>query len=119
MPLNAGALDRRITLLTATATQSASGEETFDWAHAAAVPLWAGWVPANSRELYLSRVEDDDPNRQRSYIDGAYKIYYRDEPKPDRCRIVGHDGRTYDLKPAIELERRAGWLIPVVARGED
>jgi len=110
--VNAGDLDREITLVTATELPaSGSGEVLFDWDHATQETIWAQWLPGGTRETWQIA-------QTRGEIDGVYKIYYRDEPKPDRCRILGHDGRTYDLKPAIEVDRRAGWLLPVVARAE-
>lgn len=110
--LSAGWLDRDITLQTAQAVQSESGEVSFDWENATSEILPAQWVPASTREGYLAQ------RQIGSYIDGAYKIYYRTEPKPDESRIIGHDGRVYDIKPAIELGREEGWLVAVVARGE-
>lgn len=112
MPLEPGDLDRRIVLQTAAAVQSDSGEVSFNWASAAMVNLWAQWLPASTREGFLAQ------RQIGSYIDGVYKIYFREEPLPDRCRILGHDGRIYDVKPAIEIGRGEGWMVPVVARGE-
>lgn len=110
--LSAGWLDRDIVLQTAARLQSDSGEVTYDWANATEETIAAQWVPASSREGYFAQ------RQIQSTISGAYKIHYRDEPKPHNSRIIGHDGRIYDVQPATELERQEGWLIPVVARGE-
>ena len=110
--LSAGWMDRDITLQIAARLQSESGEVSFDWDNATSVALAAQWVPSSTREGYLAQ------RQIGSYIDGAYKIHYRTEPRPDESRIIGHDGRTYDVKPAIEIGREEGWLVPVVARGE-
>lgn len=113
MPINAGALDREIVLQTATKTQDVnSGEEVITWA-TSPVTLWAQWLPAGTREAWRAQ------ERLQSYIDGVYRIYYRDPaPTAAGSRIIGHDGRTYDVKPPIEIGRAEGWDVPVVARGE-
>lgn len=113
MPINAGALDREIVLQTATTTQDQnSGEEVIDWDDHNET-IWAQWLPAGTREAWQAQ------QRLQSYVDGVYRIYYR-EPAPTAAgsRIIGHDGRTYDIKPPIEIGRADGWDIPVVARGE-
>lgn len=110
--LRAGDLDRDIVLQTATRLQSESGEVSYDWDNATAVTLAAAWIPANSREGYFAQ------RQIQSTISGAYKLQYRDEPKPHESRILGHDGRVYDVLPATELGRQEGWLVPVIARGE-
>lgn len=111
--INAGALDRVIVLQTASITQDPnSGEEVIDWDNAD-LTLWAQWLPAGTREAWQAQ------QRLQSYVDGVYRIYYIDPaPSADDNRIIGHDGRTYDLKPPIEIGRGEGWDIPVVARGE-
>lgn len=109
--LNAGDLDREIVLQTASAVQSDSGEVTLDWDNATSETIWAEWLPGTTSESLLQQ------RQIGSYIDGVYRIYFRDEPLPDRTRILDR-GRIYDVKPAIEIERAVGWLVPVVARGE-
>lgn len=110
--LSAGWLDRDIVLQTATRLQSESGEVSYDWDHATSVTLAAQWVSSGSREGFyaLRQIE--------STITGAYKIQYCDEPMPHETRIIGHDGRIYDVLPAVEIGRQEGWLVPVIARGE-
>ena len=109
--IQAGRLTRTITLQTATTTQDPStGEVLIDWTMAA-LQLPAEWLPANTREAYQAQ------QRLASYIDGVFRIRYRARPQPDTQRIV-FDGRTYDIKPPIELGLREGWDIPAVARAE-
>jgi SPP1 family predicted phage head-tail adaptor len=109
--IQAGRLTRTITLQTATATQDPStGEALVDWT-AIAESLPAEWLPANTREAYQAQ------QRLAAYIDGVFRIRYRARPQPDTQRIV-FDGRTYDIKPPIELGLREGWDIPAVARAE-
>lgn len=109
--LPAGAKDRTITLQTATATQDPdTGEVLTDWT-IGAVQLPAQWLPASTREAYQAQ------QRLAAYIDGVFRIDYRARPQPDTQRILW-EGRTYDIKPPIELGRREAWDIPVVARAE-
>lgn len=110
--IQAGLLTRTITLQTATKTQDAgTGEELIDWAAVTTVKLPAQWLPGNTREAYQAG------QRLAAYVDGVLRIRYRDRPSPENQRII-FDGRTYDVKPPIEIGLREGWEIPVVARGE-
>lgn len=112
MGLNAGELDREIVLQTATKTQdSASGEELVDWEAAEEETIWAQWLPAGSREAWQAQ------QRLSAYVDGVFRIYFRDEPDPALNRIV-FDGKTYDIKGSVEIERAEGWELAVVARNE-
>lgn len=108
--LNAGRLDREITLQTATVlTDDTTGQAITSWDDEETI--WAEWLPSGTREFWQTR-------QIHSEIEGVYKTYYRDDVFPETSRIVGHDGRTYDVKPPIEIGRQEGLLIPVVARGE-
>lgn len=109
-PVNPGELDREITLQLATkSTDTATGQEVLTWDDEDTI--WAQWLPSGTREFWQAR-------QIHSEIEGVYKTYYRDDVLPDVCRIIGHDLRTYDVKPIVELGRRDGMLIPVVSRGE-
>jgi SPP1 family predicted phage head-tail adaptor len=111
--IQAGLLNRTITLQTATKTQDAgTGEELIDWTTATAVKLPAQWLAGNTREGYQAG------QRLAAYVDGVFRIRYRDRPSPENQRIV-FDGRVYDVKPPLELGLREGWEIPVAARAED
>ena len=81
-----------------------------DWT-VIAESLPAEWLPASTREAYQAQ------QRLAAYIDGVFRIRYRARPQPETQRIV-FEGRTYDIKPAIELGVREGWDIPAVARAE-
>lgn len=110
--IQAGQLNRWISLETATKTKHAStGEELIDWTTVAPVRLAARWLPGNTREGFQAQ------QRLASYIDGVFHIRYRTRPSPENNRIV-FDGRVYDMKPPIEIGLREGWEIPVVARAE-
>lgn len=112
--MNAGELDREIVLVTATVTTDpVTGATGPDWSGASQQTVWAQWLPGSTREGFQAQ------RQIGSYIDGVYKVYDLDpRPSPDTTRIVGHDGRTYDLKPVIEDGRGEALLLPVVARGE-
>lgn len=106
----AGALNRTIVLRTYTKTQSeTTGEEIRTPDDGVSLP--AQWLPGTTREGYQAQ------QRLGSYIDGVFRIRFRTRPQPEANDIVW-DGRTYDLKPAVEIGYREGWEIPVVARGE-
>jgi len=111
--LASGDLDRDIVLITATArTQTDSGEDQWDFAHATEETIPAIWFPAGTREAYFAQ------QRVASQVDGVFRIYDRNpRPKPDACR-VRFDGRLFDLKPWIEIGRGRGLDLPAVARGE-
>ena len=112
MGLNAGELDREIRYQTATRSQDAeTGEEVIDWEAAEEETLWAQWLPAGTREAYYAQ------QRLEAQIDGVFRIYYR-TPKPDAAlnRIIDDEGTIFDLKPPVEIERKEGWEIAVVAR---
>lgn len=112
--LNAGDMDREIVLQTAAFTQDAeTGETVPDWANATEETIWAEWLPANSREAWNAQ------ERLRAYVDGVYRIYDKTpRPSPTLCRILGHDGRTYDIRPWEEIRLGEGLEIPVVARAD-
>lgn len=111
--INAGDLDREITLITGVKSQDAgTGEEVIVWDADVGEIVWAQWLPAGTREAWQAQA------RLGSYIEGVFKIYLpQSDVSPDGMRIA-YAGRTYDTKPAVEIERGEGLLIPVVARGE-
>jgi hypothetical protein len=105
-------MDREIIIETATAVQSDSGEETWDWDSAVDVTIWAEWLPAGTTEAWRAA------QRLASYVDGVFRIYDRSpRPTPQNTRIV-FEGKVFDIKPPIEVGRGDGLEIPVVARGE-
>ncbi len=114
--LNAGDLDREIRLQVGTSVQSdTSGEATLSWADVtdevnASGKVDAQWLPAGTKEAWQAQ------QRLGSYVDGVYIIQDRTiRPTPDKSRIIGHDGRIFDIKPYIEIGRGQGLQIPVVA----
>lgn len=110
--IQAGRLNRRITLQTATRTKDEdTGEELVDWTVDEVRGLPAEWLPGGTREAFQAQ------QRLAAYLDGVFRIRYRARPSPENNRII-FDGRIYDLKPPVELGLREGWDIPVVARAE-
>jgi len=110
MGLSAGELDREITLQTATAVQSESGEPIITWGGDQVI--WAQWKPAGTREAWQAQ------QRLGSYVDGVFVTYdMNPRPTPDATRIL-FDGRVFDVKPYVEIGRSEGLEIAVVARGE-
>lgn len=109
--LATGRLDRWITLQRATESQDPiTNQALLDWDQDERIA--AEWLPATTREAVQAQ------QRIGSYIEGVYQIHFREDVTPEASRIIGHDGRIYDVKPPIEVGRRAGLLVPVVAHGE-
>lgn len=113
-PLDVGDLDREITLQTASVTQNATtGASGPDWNAATEETIWAQWLPGTTRESFVAQ------RQIGAYIDGIYRVHdLETRPNPETTRIVGHDGRTYDLKGVIEDGLFDGLQLVVVARGE-
>ncbi len=116
--LASGDLDRDIVLQIGTAVQSASGEPIVTWTNVVDETIdgngtiAAQWLPAGTKEAWQAQ------QRLGSYVDGVFHIYDRIvRPTPDASRIL-FDGKTFDVKPYIEIGRGEGLEIPVVARGE-
>lgn len=117
--LDAGSLDREITLQIATRSNDpVTNEEVLTWATVtdevnASGMVDAQWLPSGTREAWQARTQIG------SFIDGIYRIRDRTvRPTPDASRIIGHDGRTYDVKGVTEIGRSEGLEVVVVAHGE-
>lgn len=115
--MNAGDMDREITILTAAKSRDAgTGEEVTDWSADTSVGdsgvVWAEWLPAGTREAANAQ------QRIGSYVDGVFRTYdFSPRPTPDGTRIL-FEGRLYDVKPVMERGRNEYLEIPVVARAE-
>lgn len=108
--MSAGRMDRSITMQFASeSTDSTTNQPIEDWNDEAV--LWAEWLPISAQEVWQARQID-------ATIEGAYKVHYRDDVAPNTARILGHDGRLYDVRGVTEIGRREGLLISVIARGE-
>jgi len=110
--LSAADMDRDITIQKAPYVTSESGEKTLDWENAEEQIVAAQWIPGSTREGYESQ------HRLESHVEGVFRIYDMDpRPTPDDTRIQ-FDGRVFDIRPYVEIERGIGLEISVVARGE-
>lgn len=113
--INAGDLDREITLITGVKTQdTGTGEEVITWDADAqdARVVWAQWLPAGSREVWQAQ------SRLEATAAGGFKIYaISPAPTPDGTRILYQD-RLYDLQGVTEIGRGEGYELIVVARAE-
>lgn len=114
--INAGDLDREITLITGVKTQDpGTGEEVITWDASAAETsriAWAQWLPGGTKEQWQAQ------SRLNAYIDGVLRLYaISPRPTPDGTRVV-LDGRTMDVKGVTEIGRGDGYELAVVARAE-
>lgn len=110
--LSSGDLDRDIVFQKAPIVRSDTGDVTYDWDHATCQTVAAKWVPASVQEGYLSQ------HRLESHVDGQFIVYDMDpRPTPNDTRILW-DGRVFDIRPYVEIDRGQGLQIAVVARGE-
>jgi head-tail adaptor len=109
MPLDVGLMDREIVLQTATKSQDAdTGEELLTWD--AGDTVFAQWLPAGTSEAWQAQ------QRIEAYVDGVLRIHDRDtRPTPDATRIVW-DGKIFDVKGVVEIQRGEGLDLVVVAR---
>lgn len=111
MGVNVGDRDREILLQTGTKTRdTVTGEELIDWDAIEPLTLYAEWLPGSSLEAFRAQ------QRLESYIEGLFRIEPIDRPDPATQRIVW-EGRVYDIKGVIEIDRGDGWELPVVSRG--
>lgn len=109
--LNAGQLDREITLQTVETTQDdETGEEVQDWDNHNET-LFAQWIPGNTREAYFAG------QRLAAHVDGLFRVPFITRPSPATNRILW-DSRTYDIKGVTEIERGVGWELAVSARAD-
>jgi hypothetical protein len=108
-PLEAGLLDREITIQTATESEDPdTGQDVLDWGQGQTV--WAQWLPSSASETWKARQID-------ATIEGIYKTYDIDpRPTPESAQIIGHDGRLYDLRGVTEIGRGEGLLLAVAAK---
>ncbi len=115
--LSAGDLDREIILQVGTPGTASveSGEVSLEWAAVTDEVNSSGyvdaqWLPAGTTEAWKAG------QRLNAVVDGVYRIQYRSTlPTPDKSRIIGHDGRYYDIKGITEGGRQEWLDLSVVA----
>lgn len=108
MSLQAGALDRRITIQSKTVAPDEFGEPIETWSDLAA--LWAEVVPLGGREAFEARQVGAE---QRT----RFRIRHRTDVLRE-MRLL-YDGDVYDIEAAEEdrrFGRREALLITAVAR---
>lgn len=109
--MNVGDRDREVVLQTGTKTRdSVTGEELIDWDLIDPLTLYAEWLPGNSIEAYRAS------QRLESYVEGVFRIEPIDRPDPASQRIVW-EGRVYDIRGVVEVDRGDGWELAVSSRG--
>lgn len=102
--MNAGNLDRRITIQTPRDVMDGDGGLFEDWIDLAEV--WAQVLPLRGRELFVAQ-------QVNSTIDTKFIIRYRDDVT-ERCQIV-YESREYDIYSVVELGRHEG--LEILASG--
>lgn len=105
--MQAGLLDRRVTLQQATYAQDGAGTPVPTWATVAEV--WGRVEPMTVREPFQAEQE-------AAWVDTKVTIRHRSDVGP-KWRIT-HGGRTYDILGVRELGRREGLEILASARAE-
>jgi SPP1 family predicted phage head-tail adaptor len=98
--IQAGKLDRRITIESRTLVQSATGAPTETWATFATV--WAAKLDLRGREYFEAR-------HDQAEITTEFTI--RHLPGLKREMRIQHDGGTYDIIHIPEINRREGHTI--------
>lgn len=108
--MEAGKLDRRLTLLQLVRTTNAMNEVEESWTS-------AGTVWASKRDV--SDKERADNQEVGATITTRFQV--RHSELSDNVRPtwrVGCEGRTYEVRAVKELGRRVGWEISAEARAE-
>jgi SPP1 family predicted phage head-tail adaptor len=107
--LQAGKLDRRVTIERFTAATDTHGEEVQTWtAHAT---RWASVRPAPGTERFQNA---------ETAAEAPMRFVFRFEDDLVRVtdRLLHEDERTYYVASVTEIGRREGWEVLATARGE-
>jgi len=108
--MEAGKLDRYISIERATATRSATGEKTRTWT-ALAVLLPAAVEFPSTRQAMNSQ-------QMQSEIDAVFSIRYRTDISPAEDLRVVYSARHYRIKGVREIGRRVGLRLDCSSRAE-
>jgi SPP1 family predicted phage head-tail adaptor len=103
--VQAGRLDRLITLQTRVLTRNAQGEEVVSYTDLADV--WASKVDLRGREYFAAQ-------QVNAEVTTRWQIYYRSDIT--YLHAVVYDGVTYDIQQVSEIGRRIGLELMTVAR---
>lgn len=108
--MQAGKLDRRITLQRATITRDEYNAEVSTWADL--VTVWASYEPIRDGERFRA-------GERASELSARFQIRYSSQvsgvTSEDRLQF---DGRTYEIEHVKEIGRREGLELTTVARGD-
>lgn len=111
--MDAGSLDRRITLLRAGIVTNEYGDEVDGFADLATV--WASVKPAPGTERLASA---ENAATAPTVITIRYSSMVADLTPRDRIEYPVGSGRTFDIKSVVELGRRDGLQIAAVGRAD-
>lgn len=108
--MEAGKLDRRLTLLERALTTNAANEEVETFTSVGTV--WASKRDVSDRE----RIENEELG---ATITTRFQVRHSDLTDGIRPTWrVTCEGRTYDVRAVKEIDRRVGWEISAEARAE-
>ena len=108
--MNAGELDRRVTLQSYTTVRSALGDEVRTWSTLAAV--WAKVIPVSGREFANTTLEQKLTEKTL-----RFRIRWLASARKDTKLRVLYDGEAYDVKHIAEIGRRVGLELVGVVQG--
>lgn len=100
--LDAGTMDRRITIEALTVSQDAYGGTTESWATLATV--WARWLPGGGNERFVAAAV-------YSETQGRFRIRWRSDVTTTHRVVWGGDN--YDILAIDEIGRREGLELKV------
>lgn len=105
--MNAGKMDRQITLQRKYVTENESGEQIETWTDIATV--WAQKIDMRGSERFTA-------SQTVAQVDTKFKIWYRRGLTPiDR---VLYEGKLYDVGGVLEIGRAVGLELHAKARAE-
>ena len=113
--LDAGAMDREVTIQQLTDTAGSSGYP---------VESWTSLTPAEWMEKLATTGSERFRAAQLSApIDTRWRMYWREDMDPDAVDVpkmfrLLHQGRIYDITSATEVGRREGIELTTLARSE-
>lgn len=104
MPLEAGRLDRRITIQSYTTSADSYGEPLKTWADF--VTVWAQYLPLRGAERFAAKQVD-------ATIEAKFRLRWRDDL--DTTMRITFESRTWDIAGIVEIGRREGLEIIAAA----
>lgn len=108
--MEAGKLDRSVTIERATTTRSRTGEKTRSWSTVSSN------VPAQVE--YPSTRQTLSGQQVASEVDATITVRYRDDLTPQEDLRIVYNGRAYRIKGVRELDRKVGLRLDCTARAE-